>query len=715
MCTLCSVTRSFDPLRHDGDNPAFAEISETADALPDLGTVYGMNPGDVFTGAVDQSYDQDWISIDLVAGTSYQVSLEGTTLDDPLLRIYDGQGNMRVSDDDGGAGLDSLLVFTPEDSGTFFLSAAGYGSDMGSYALSVTENTSTGAPPPEGSLDQMADFLISGYWGSARRWDVSQDNVISVNISTLDSAGRTLARWAMEAWESVVNLRFVETRGSADITFDDEQSGAWASSSYTGQGVITSSTINVAKNWISGGQADISSYAFSTYVHELGHALGVGHMGRYNGSANFSNDAVFRNDSYQLSVMSYFGQTENPYVSASYGDPITPMMADIVAMQRHYGAASASTSHTAGNTVWGQNGTLDTYMDRFFEQDSLSSRAALTIYDVGGTDMLDLSHDNNHTRLNMRPETISDVGGRTGNLAIARGTQIENLKLGNGNDTVTANDLSNLIITNDGNDLVNDNGGWDRIWLGRGNDTAYGGRGNDRIGGDAGADKIWAGSGNDTVWGGGWGDEIGGGSGDDLLYGDNGNDTIWGGSDNDTIYGGLHDDQIGGGSGRDLMQGEDGNDVLRGGSGRDTLDGGAGHDNLDGGSDNDVLRGGVGNDTLFGGSGHDSVDGGGGNDVIWVGSGADHITGGLGADTFVFSTGCQNNRVLDFEMGQGDRLRLNDALWQGDHGTLSAAQVVAQFATQQGDDVFLRFDAQNSVLLEGVDSLIGLHMGIDIF
>jgi serralysin len=737
MCTLCSATRSFDPRRHadgtiDFDNPFSNIISETQDALSDPGTVYGMNPGDVFSGSIDSTYDQDWVSIDLTAGTTYELAMKGTTLEGPLLSLFSEQGQQLSFDEDS----DTLIFFTPKTSGTYYLAASGQ--DLGGYQMGVREVAqppvpdSTAANPPgysgpssptssdqapsgNGTLDQMADFLISGYWGSARRWDVSQDNIISVNLSTLDSAGRTLARWALEAWESVVNLRFTETRGAANITFDDEQSGAWASSSFTNQGYITSSTINISKTWIFGGVADISSYAFSTYIHELGHALGVGHMGRYNGSASFSRDAVFNNDSYQLSVMSYFSQTENPNVNASYGDPITPMMADIVAMQRHYGAANASTSHTAGATVWGKNGTLGTYMDRFFDQDSLSSRSAMTIYDVGGIDKLDLSHDNNHTRLDLRPEGISDVGGRTGNLMIARGTQIENLVLGGGNDTVSANNLSNLIVTNDGNDLVRDDGGWDRIWLGRGNDTAYGGRGNDKIGGDAGADVIWGGSGNDTIWGGGWGDEVGGGSGDDRLYGDNGNDTVWGGSGHDTLWGGQHDDLLSGGSGNDRFYGEDGQDTLRGGSGNDMLDGGTGHDNLDGGSGNDTLWGGAGNDTLFGSSGNDSVDGGSGNDTLWVGMGSDDLTGGLGADTFIFGRGAQNNSISDFNLGQGDKLRLNDAIWQGDHGSLNASQVVAQFATLQGNDVLLRFDSQTSVLLEDLGSLAGLSSAIEIF
>ena len=57
----------------------------------------------------------------------------------------------------------------------------------------------------------------------------------------------------------------------------------------------------------------LNTYAFQTYIHEIGHALGLGHPGNYNGEARYPNDAEFQNDSWAMSIMSYFGQTENTY------------------------------------------------------------------------------------------------------------------------------------------------------------------------------------------------------------------------------------------------------------------------------------------------------------------------------------------------------------------------------------------------------------------
>ena len=68
---------------------------------------------------------------------------------------------------------------------------------------------------------------------------------------------------------------------------------------------------------------------------------------------------------------------------------------------------------------------------------------ALTIYDSGGDDKLDMRWDNADQRVDLRPEGISDVLGLTGNLVIARGTIIETFVAGSGDDAVTGNDANN--------------------------------------------------------------------------------------------------------------------------------------------------------------------------------------------------------------------------------------------------------------------------------
>ncbi len=717
MCTLCQATATFDPARHE---TASAALSETADAAASVATLYTMQVGDTFRGNLSTIGDRDWVAVDLVAGQTYQISLTGvgsSALADPLLRIYSGNTEVAVNDDANGV-LDSELEFTPTTTGTYHVAAGAFADEgTGIYQISVEAGAVTPPPPvpgEPGTLDEMALFLTDGYWSPRRSFDTSQDTEITVDLTALNAGGQTLARWAMEAWEMVADLQFTEiTGGSADITFTDNRSGAFAGSSFWMNGDIIDAEVNVSASWVQRYGVSVDSYAMSTYVHEIGHALGLGHMGPYNGSASYSNDALFSNDSYQLSVMSYFAQDENPTVAASYAEPITAMMADIIAIQTLYGASD----QTDGNTVWGEGSSFGTYLDQVFNggPDVTGAPVALTIFDSGGQDQINLASTTLDTRIDLRPEQFSDVGGLTGNVGIARGTIIEDVILGTGDDMVTGNGMANMIVTDGGHDRVDGGLGWDAIWLGEGNDSAEGGGGNDRIGGDAGADQLSGGIGDDTIWGGTGGDQLGGGAGDDLVYGASGSDIILGDDGNDTVNAGQNNDTVNGGLGVDEISGQHGNDMLLGGGGNDRLDGGGGRDNLTGGGGNDLLEGGANNDTLTGSGGHDTLRGQNGDDTIWFAAGNDIATGGAGADTFVFTGGFGNDRVTDFDpVAEGDMLRLDDALWSG---TLNAAQVIDSYGSFDGTTgLVLDFGAGARIVIAG-DGLTAasVEAAIEIF
>ena len=127
--------------------------------------------------------------------------------------------------------------------------------------------------------------------------------------------------------------------------------------------MMTSATIDISADWITtdgganDGKTEIDSYGYQTYIHEIGHALGLGHQGPYNGSASYSTDAVYANDTWQYSLMSYF--SEPNYGGSSYRYVITPQMADIYAVQSYYGATTTRT----GNTVYGFHNTAGSIFD----------------------------------------------------------------------------------------------------------------------------------------------------------------------------------------------------------------------------------------------------------------------------------------------------------------------------------------------------------------
>ncbi|MBL4813090.1 MAG: Hint domain-containing protein, partial [Rhodobacteraceae bacterium] len=133
-----------------------------------------------------------------------------------------------------------------------------------------------------------------------------------------------------------------------------------------------------------------------------------------------------------------------------------------------------------------------------------------------------------------------------------------------------------------------------------------------------------------------------GGTNDDLIEAYGGNDTAFGGVGDDTVYGGAGHDTLHGEAGNDTLFGEADNDDLIGGDGDDTIYGGTGDDTVNGQAGNDILYGGdgvdlmesgSGNDVAYGGGGEDSINGDLGNDTVYGGAGNDYVRGSYGNDT----------------------------------------------------------------------------------
>ena len=337
----------------------------------------------------------------------------------------------------------------------------------GSFAIAQGSFARAAAPLPSFTLDQQAQFLTDGYWiargSSPHHFDVRTGGSISVNITALRGDNQGAARLAMQTWTGVSGITFVETAGAAQVEFSDNQAGAYTAVSWSG--FTTKAIVNIEANW-----ANDSWYKLQSYIHEIGHALGLGHAGNYSGSANFGTDAHYQQDSWQYSVMSYFPQDQNPYSPGKTAFAITPMMADILAVQNMYGTA---TNVRAGNDTYGDFRTVfEAGTDAFVG-------TASTIFDSGGVDTFNFSLRGQNQMVDLHDGSFSNIDGAVANLGIARGTIIENAITGSGWDRIIGNDVDNRLDGGDGNDA---------LWGMAGNDVLIGGRGWDTLDGGTGTD-----------------------------------------------------------------------------------------------------------------------------------------------------------------------------------------------------------------------------------
>ena len=229
------------------------------------------------------------------------------------------------------------------------------------------------------------------------------------------------------------------------------------------------------------------SYGNMTYMHEIGHALGLDHPGPYNGSGTYASDAVYKQDTHRYSIMSYFDADADGSRTDHYdrfGDwlfPQTPMVDDVAAIQAIYGR---DTTTRADSTTYGFSSTAGQDVFDF----TVNRDPIVTIWDGGGIDTLNLSGFSTNQVIKLAPGSYSSAGHMTNNLGIAYGCAIENATGGRGADKVFGNGLANCLRGMAGNDKIVGANGNDKLYGDAGNDLLYSGTGNDIVNGGAGLD-----------------------------------------------------------------------------------------------------------------------------------------------------------------------------------------------------------------------------------
>ena len=132
----------------DGDG--FSEDVSTEPVLIPVSNSddYGASPessgsleiGSSLEGNLESLGDLDWFKIELDADKYYNFELTGTTLADSFLALKEANGNVISSNDDGGEGFSSRIIFSPESSGTYYLEASAYNNEYtGTYLITADE------------------------------------------------------------------------------------------------------------------------------------------------------------------------------------------------------------------------------------------------------------------------------------------------------------------------------------------------------------------------------------------------------------------------------------------------------------------------------------------------------------------------------------------------------------------------------------------------
>ena len=445
-------------------------------------TTASMAVGGNFVSTIDFAGDRDWVAVTLLQGVTYTTGLSGiggAALNDPKLTIFNNNSVLVASDDDGGAGLNSLATYTPTTTGVYFLQAAAFGTGTGGYELTVT------TPQPPSFLDsinwgsQLNDTSVQVYFArpgevvdgfSSRGWsayEIQQTMLALKQIANVCDVSLTITNDASAADFTLGTARSQTFLGF----FNPPDTGA-----NSGSGVMA---IN-GDGWddFAGGGLEQGGYGFITLIHELGHGMGMAHPHDRGGSSTkwegvtgpFDSYGTFELNQGVYSVMSYNDGWETnpdglpPDLLGGYEG--TMMAFDVAMLQQIYGANTNFHGGADTYTLRDQNGSGTFYS---------------CIWDTGGVDKIVYAGSAN-ANIDLRAAHlgyaegaggyISFASGIFGGFTIANGVVIENATGGSGDVTITGNEKRNLLAGGGGDDAV------------------IGGLGRDKLIGGAGADMF---------------------------------------------------------------------------------------------------------------------------------------------------------------------------------------------------------------------------------
>jgi len=403
------------------------------------------------------------VNVAPVANDDVAVTLEDTSIAiDVLANDLDADGDLltvvsfnAVSNMGGTVSMnaDGSLTYTPK-LGFVGTDSFAYGIDDGRGGIATAKATVTvEAAPAPGGLPYYVEALIHPEDWKRLNYPNELGTPVTVTYTFLDAvpdyygsaaAGMSetflpfseqqeqATRDALAHIESFTNVTFVEvaSAGEATLTFGIQD---WSGDNLgSGWYPVGNSVGDVHGDvWIdadvAGGTFLPGTQGYYVLLHEIGHAMGLDHPALPAGEENR-----------QYTVMDY---SAHPSMT---GDVTGYQLYDIAALQYLYGAGSDAVT---ADDVYG-----------FSALDGVIK----TIWDGGGQDSIDLSAATYAVDIDLREGAFSTVAGEgSDNLAIAYGSVIEDAVGGAYNDTLTGNDVANILDGAGGDDVLTGGAGAD--------------------------------------------------------------------------------------------------------------------------------------------------------------------------------------------------------------------------------------------------------------
>lgn len=638
-----------------------ADTDEFEDSAATSGEV--IIDGPATTGAIQFSFDEDWIGVNVEAGQTVRFVLEVDDVDS----LSAGMELVRADGFFLAIGIESVstpgltsLTHTFEEAGTFYLAISAPENNLGQYALAAVSIEDSAGSSPETAAQLPTDgkaFAGSFDFESDTDWyefAVSDNDVVEFLATSSDfGTGQSLT----------FNLYNEDGSFFAAEAFEDPIVG----------GVVLTQRFNMAGTYY----VEIDSLINELAPYQLQATLQTDDF-----AEDVNTTGVITLDSDVVGAVDYY--QDRDWFALSISSPQEVLLALLATNNSFEGPLievfdatgqllfTGDQGDTFSNLVIVDFQTTGTFFvgvssgaNRNFS-DSVTgaySLSAITVdeADILGTvenDILNGTSADDVIKGLFGDDTLNGLGGDD---QLFGSLGQDSLFGGDGEDFLSGGAGDDVLTGGSGRDILEGGNGRDELFGGGSADSLLGGSQDDVLFGDAGNDMLFGNGGDDSLMGGDGSDSLDGGGGRDLLDGGAGNDELIGGDAADRIFGGAGDDNISGRRGSDFIDAGDGNDfvagrgltdVIFGGAGDDDLRGNGGRDTLHGEAGNDVLIGGQGDDTLNGGAGDDILDGRAGNDILSGGAGIDTLFGKGGADIFIFASGHDQTTIMDFRDDQ---------------------------------------------------------------